>query len=108
MRYKGDYYPQYVLDPQTYSWDLFDSDLRRRMDVRKYVCLSEEREREGVNGGQYSDSLRVGFDNGDNKANGVEESPADLDIMDADEEGDENMEVTSRLVKVSFTYFWVI
>ncbi|KAI9796599.1 MAG: Arginyl-tRNA--protein transferase 1 [Candelina submexicana] len=43
MRYKGDYGPQYVLDPETYQWDLLDTDLRRRLDARRYVSLSRER-----------------------------------------------------------------
>jgi len=61
MRYKGAYSPQYLLgksypsdqvfqnpvpdniDPETYTWDLLDDDLRRRLDVRKYVSLSRDR-----------------------------------------------------------------
>ncbi|KAI9804571.1 MAG: Arginyl-tRNA--protein transferase 1 [Piccolia ochrophora] len=43
MRYKGDYSPQFVLDPETYDWDALDDDLRSRLDVRKYVSLSRER-----------------------------------------------------------------
>lgn len=47
MRYKGDFHPQYVQDPENYAWDLLDDDLRRRLDARKYVSLSRERS-EGV------------------------------------------------------------
>lgn len=60
MRYKAAYRPQYVLgklatfnrlmiicqpdpDPETYDWDLLDTDLLRRLDLRKYVSLSRER-----------------------------------------------------------------
>lgn len=43
MRYKADYHPQYLLDPETYAWDALDDDLRRRLDVRPYVSLSAER-----------------------------------------------------------------
>ncbi|KAI9820597.1 MAG: Arginyl-tRNA--protein transferase 1 [Pycnora praestabilis] len=66
MRYKGDYKPQYVLgriaraisaiqlknenfliphlpDPESYTWDMLDDDLRKRLDARKYVSLSRER-----------------------------------------------------------------
>jgi len=47
MRYKADYHPQYLLDPETYAWDLLDDDLQSRLDVREYVCLSAER-RDGI------------------------------------------------------------
>ncbi|KAI9718271.1 MAG: hypothetical protein M1812_004261 [Candelaria pacifica] len=36
-------YRYYYMDPETYHWDLLDTDLRRRLDVRKYVSLSCER-----------------------------------------------------------------
>ncbi|KAF7927189.1 hypothetical protein EAE99_005520 [Botrytis elliptica] len=41
MRYKGDYSPQYILDPETYNWILFDEHLRRRFDERKYVSETQ-------------------------------------------------------------------
>jgi arginyl-tRNA---protein transferase len=47
MKYKVDFHPQYVLDPESYNWDLFDDDLKRRLDARPYVSLSRER-REGI------------------------------------------------------------
>lgn len=47
MKYKIDFHPQYVLDPETFAWDLFDDDLKRRLDARPYVSLSRER-REGI------------------------------------------------------------
>jgi arginine-tRNA-protein transferase len=43
MRYKGEYAPQYVLDPETYAWDRLSDDVKKLMDVKKYVCLSKER-----------------------------------------------------------------
>ncbi|MCJ1367026.1 Arginyl-tRNA--protein transferase 1 [Acarospora aff. strigata] len=43
MRYKGAYSPQYVLDPESYTWDLLDDDLRQRLNVRNYVSLSRDR-----------------------------------------------------------------
>ncbi|KAI9879423.1 MAG: Arginyl-tRNA--protein transferase 1 [Pleopsidium flavum] len=43
MRYKGAYKPQYLLDPETYAWNLFDDDLRERLNIRNYVSLSRER-----------------------------------------------------------------
>ncbi|ESZ93942.1 hypothetical protein SBOR_5645 [Sclerotinia borealis F-4128] len=42
MRYKGDYSPQYFLDPETYSWILFDENLRGKLDARKYVSEKQE------------------------------------------------------------------
>lgn len=43
MKYKVEYHPQYVLDPESFSWDLLDEDFKRRLDVRKYVSLSREK-----------------------------------------------------------------
>ncbi|CAG8954031.1 hypothetical protein HYFRA_00009131 [Hymenoscyphus fraxineus] len=41
MKYKGDYTPQYMLDPVSYNWDLLDDDLRSKLDKRKYLSLSQ-------------------------------------------------------------------
>ncbi|TGO89597.1 hypothetical protein BPOR_0102g00200 [Botrytis porri] len=41
MRYKGDYSPQYILDPETYNWIIFDEHLRGRFDERKYVSETQ-------------------------------------------------------------------
>lgn len=41
MKYKGDYTPQYMLDPVSYNWDLLDDDLRRKLDKRKFLSLSQ-------------------------------------------------------------------
>ncbi|KAF2190853.1 hypothetical protein K469DRAFT_733482 [Zopfia rhizophila CBS 207.26] len=43
MRYKGDYKPQHVLDPETYAWDPLDGELRQLLDSKEYVSLSRER-----------------------------------------------------------------
>lgn len=45
MKYKADYHPQYILDPEKYTWDLLDEDLKLRMDARRYVSLSSEKAR---------------------------------------------------------------
>lgn len=45
MRYKGDYKPQYVLDPESYNWDPLDDELKRLLDQQSYVSLSRERAR---------------------------------------------------------------
>jgi arginine-tRNA-protein transferase len=43
MRYKGDYTPQYMLDPDSYSWDLLNDELKKRLDEKRFVSLSRER-----------------------------------------------------------------
>lgn len=42
MRYKGDYAPQYILDPESYDWDLLDDSLKSKLDKTKFVSLSRE------------------------------------------------------------------
>jgi arginine-tRNA-protein transferase len=60
MRYKGDYKPQHVLDPETYDWSPLEGELRGLLDLQSYVSLSRERRRreadsgnDGKDGGQY-------------------------------------------------------
>ncbi|KAF2785701.1 arginine-tRNA-protein transferase 1 [Melanomma pulvis-pyrius CBS 109.77] len=43
MRYKGEYKPQYVLDPETYDWNPLEGELRQLLDTKKFVSLSRER-----------------------------------------------------------------
>lgn len=43
MRYKVDYSPQYVLDPETLEWDLLDKEALAVFDKSPYVSLSRER-----------------------------------------------------------------
>lgn len=43
MRYKIDYSPQYVLDPETMGWDLLDKEALAVFDKKPYVSLSRER-----------------------------------------------------------------
>ncbi|KAJ8113381.1 hypothetical protein OPT61_g4476 [Boeremia exigua] len=45
MRYKGDYKPQYVLDPESYDWNPLDGQLRCLLDTKSYVSMSRERAR---------------------------------------------------------------
>jgi len=42
MRYKGDYMPQYMLDPDSYNWDPLDDEMKKKLDSRKFVSLSRE------------------------------------------------------------------
>ncbi|KAK0705322.1 arginine-tRNA-protein transferase [Lasiosphaeris hirsuta] len=42
MKYKVDYSPQYVLDPETLEWDLLDKEALAIFDKKPYVSLSRE------------------------------------------------------------------
>lgn len=42
MRYKGDYKPQYVLDPETHEWNPLEGEVRELMAQQKYVSMSRE------------------------------------------------------------------
>ncbi|MCJ1311657.1 Arginyl-tRNA--protein transferase 1 [Agyrium rufum] len=42
MRYKATFHPQYVLDPEDYSWHLLDKSLFSKLDTRPYVSPSRE------------------------------------------------------------------
>jgi arginine-tRNA-protein transferase len=43
MKYKGDYKPQYVLDPESYEWHPLEGELRSLLDKQDYVSMSRER-----------------------------------------------------------------
>jgi hypothetical protein len=43
MRYKGEYKPSYLLDPETYEWNPLDGELRQLLDAQAYVSPSRER-----------------------------------------------------------------
>ncbi|KAK6359363.1 Arginyl-tRNA--protein transferase 1 [Orbilia brochopaga] len=43
MRYKCEYGPGLVLDPESYEWHPFDDDFRSWLDKRPYVSLTQER-----------------------------------------------------------------
>lgn len=55
MKYKVDYSPQYVLDPETLGWDLLDKEALAIFDKQSYVSLSRER-------AQHQESVTVGVD----------------------------------------------
>lgn len=46
MRYKGDYGPQEILDPASLGWWPLDEEIKRKLDERKYVSVSEDRKAE--------------------------------------------------------------
>ena len=45
MKYKGEYRPQYVLDPESLEWNPLEGELRSLLDRKRYVSLSRERRR---------------------------------------------------------------
>ncbi|KAG9235479.1 arginine-tRNA-protein transferas-like protein 1 [Amylocarpus encephaloides] len=42
MRYKGDYSPQYLLDPASYDWNLLDDKLKKQLDGTKYFSATRQ------------------------------------------------------------------
>lgn len=46
MRYKGQYYPSHLLDPESLEWNILDNEIRTKLDARKYVSLSADRRAE--------------------------------------------------------------
>lgn len=57
MKYKGDYKPQHVLDPESYEWHPLDGELRSLLDKKKYVSMARERRRraDGVDTAEQDD-----------------------------------------------------
>ncbi|KAI9675103.1 MAG: Arginyl-tRNA--protein transferase 1 [Caeruleum heppii] len=93
MRYKGDYHPQYMLDPETYTWNILDSSLKRRLDASKYVSLSKERA-SGVStpppaGDSFPDFTTKSQSFKDGDVSDVSEVSESEGIQDDDEGGDE-------------------
>lgn len=84
MKYKVDFHPQYILDPESYAWDLMDDDFKRRLDERPYVSLSSEK-RESIDGLKREDSLTE-----DQKVNNM------IDVEDAEAAKDAEREVSSE------------
>ncbi|KAF2107354.1 3-oxo-5-alpha-steroid 4-dehydrogenase-domain-containing protein [Lophiotrema nucula] len=64
MRYKGEYRPSYILDPETYDWNPLDGEVRQLLDKKKYVSLARERKRAtskaNVEGGIEDDASKQG------------------------------------------------
>jgi arginine-tRNA-protein transferase len=75
MRYKGDYKPQHVLDPETYEWNPLDGELRELLDEKAYVSLARERRRKCS--APSSDKENLGTDHEQIEVNG----PLDEDII---------------------------
>ena len=65
MRYKGDYKPQHVLDPESYKWDPLDSELKNLLDQKAYVSLSRERARKDSMASTEKNDNHTALDNRD-------------------------------------------
>lgn len=94
MRYKGDYHPQYMLDPDSYDWDLLDDELKKKLDEKSFVSLSREQaegESSSVATGKQSGTRPVDAseENGDTVMKGDEDSAEDS-AEDSDEDSDED------------------
>lgn len=57
MRYKGDYRPQHVLDPESYEWSPLDGELRTLLDKKRFVSLSRERRRGTLVAAAHGDAM---------------------------------------------------
>jgi len=49
MRYKGNYYPSYLLCPEEYTWHLLDDKIRDKLTNRKYSRLDPARPKPAQN-----------------------------------------------------------
>lgn len=74
MRYKIDYMPQYILDPETLQWDPLDGHVLKLLDKSPYVSLSAERQRKEKAGG--NDGTR---ENPDSSEGSADESGSESD-----------------------------
>ncbi|KAJ5317080.1 hypothetical protein N7508_001588 [Penicillium antarcticum] len=43
MRYKANFRPQYILDPESNTWDPLDGELTEKLNSRSYVSMSRDR-----------------------------------------------------------------
>ncbi|KAL5336445.1 arginine-tRNA-protein transferase [Aspergillus crustosus] len=44
MRYKGSFRPQYILDPESHTWDPLEGELTTKLNSAPYVSLSRDRQ----------------------------------------------------------------
>lgn len=81
MRYKIDYHPQYVLDPETLTWDLLDREALDIFDKKHYVSLS--RDRQSVTEGKEDDASNS--TGGGSAENTNVDGDSDMDFSDEDD-----------------------
>ena len=84
MRYKADYAPQYMLDPDSYNWDLLDDGLKKKLDEKPFVSLSRELAR----GGEVLSQDRMADETQPEAMDTTEENGANQ--MEVDEDSDED------------------
>ncbi|KAJ5318864.1 Arginyl-tRNA--protein transferase 1 [Penicillium brevicompactum] len=48
MRYKANFRPQYILDPESGEWDPLDGELTEKLNTRSYVSLSRDRTKDAL------------------------------------------------------------
>ena len=85
MRYKGDYTPQYIMDPDTYNWDLLDDELKKMMDDKSFVSLSRERAKTN-----YPLLAENGTSTEAESSNEMTDTPEDSDDTDDTDTGEED------------------
>lgn len=90
MRYKIDYRPQYVLDPETLEWDMVDKEVLGLFDKYPYVCLSRERTKKKLLG-----STEDNIENHQDQDDGIADD--DGDDNDSVKSGDESFLLTSDM-----------
>jgi arginine-tRNA-protein transferase len=86
MRYKGDYHPTYMLDPDSYQWDLLDDGLKKKLDEGSFVSLSRERAKGDASSRKYLDAAESQSSEG---VTDVQEENSDTEMredIDSDEE----------------------
>ncbi|KAK4212217.1 arginine-tRNA-protein transferase [Rhypophila decipiens] len=74
MRYKIDYSPQYVLDPETLEWDHLDKEALAIFDKKHYVSLSRERAGLGDGDRKYAADSEAGETTTNNDTEDEDES----------------------------------
>ena len=78
MRYKMDYTPQYILDPESLSWDPLDQTVLELLDKKPFVSLSLERAAQAQASQELNGSLDATKSNPENDND---------DSMDDDQDG---------------------
>jgi arginine-tRNA-protein transferase len=89
MRYKMDYSPQFVLDPETFTWDLVDKEVLALFDKTPYLSLSRQRKLLATQGDNASDESPSSSGNTHNVQSGSD-TPRDMEIAKGEEDEDDD------------------
>ncbi|TEA16056.1 Arginyl-tRNA--protein transferase 1 [Colletotrichum sidae] len=79
MRYKMDYAPQYILDPETLEWDLMDKHVTDLLDRKPYLSLSKEKGNATPSQGDADTHRFVVDDNVPVELGGMDNDDSDVD-----------------------------